>query len=307
MSSKKGKSQAVELYGADLRPSFWATCVVGSLIIHLAVLALVAFSPWGGSEAEWIRPGDTLKVDLVSFNPEVPAPPGEGGSQGGAEDAAEVRDDSGVTKTATEAESISESRDSKPRVISAKSGGKKNLPKDYELKIPEPDLKTSLKKKTFDPEKVIADAVSRMEKESKSNRPRALQERIARLEGEVGDEDYRKRLKERAGSLSGGMAADDLSAMEIYQAEVAVLLKRNWAFSPDMAGESTSGLETRLVIEIMPDGEIADVWFEKRSGNAYLDESAYKTVMKTNPLPPLPGGRSQYHLVIGFTPSGLTR
>ena len=71
-----------------------------------------------------------------------------------------------------------------------------------------------------------------------------------------------------------------------------------------MAGD-TRGLESRLVIKIMPNGDITDVWFEKRSGNAYLDDSAYKTVMKSNPLPPLPAGYPYYHLVVGFTPSGV--
>ncbi|MFW6334929.1 MAG: hypothetical protein ACOC0W_06615, partial [Desulfosalsimonas sp.] len=85
MSVKKGKSQAVELFGVELRPPFWWICVAASLFIHLTVLAAVVFSPWGGSEAEWIRPEDTINVDLVSFNPEVPAPPGEGGAQGETE------------------------------------------------------------------------------------------------------------------------------------------------------------------------------------------------------------------------------
>ncbi|MFP4668113.1 MAG: energy transducer TonB, partial [Desulfobacterales bacterium] len=209
--------------------------------------------------------------------------------------------------TGEEEESVPESRDSKPRVLGAKSGGKKDLPEDYELKTPEPEVKGSSEEKTFDPDKVIADAVSRMEQESEKQRPKSLQDRIARLEGEIGDEDYSEQLKGRRSGSSGGSASDDLGTMEIYQAEVAVLMKQNWAFSPDMAGESTKGLEARLVIEIMSDGEIADVWFEKRSGNTYLDESAYRTVMKASPLPPLPEGRSQYHLVLGFTPSGLKR
>ncbi|MFP4452403.1 MAG: energy transducer TonB [Desulfobacterales bacterium] len=312
MTGKKSQSQAVELYGAELRPSFWATCVVASLFIHLAVVVVVVFSPWGGSEAEWIRPDESIDVDLVSFNPEVPGPPGKDGSGGEAEDSAAAPEDIGATEDSGAEKIPSETREDETRedeakVISAKKGSKKQLPKDYELKIPASDVKSSLKKKTFDPDKIIADAVSRVEEESKRQRPRSLEDRIARLRGEVGEEDYRERLKGREGESTGGASADDLSAIEIYQAEVAVLMKRNWAFSPDMAGESARGLETRLVIEIMSDGEIAEIWFEKRSGNAYLDESAYRTVMKASPLPPLPEGRSQYHLVLGFTPSGLTR
>ena len=92
--------------------------------------------------------------------------------------------------------------------------------------------------------------------------------------------------------------------IEIYKGEVSAKLKNNWVFSKQLAGE-TKGLESRLVIKILSDGSIKDIWFEKRSGNAYLDSSAYKTVMKSNPMPPLPEGFTDYHFLLGFTPAGL--
>jgi colicin import membrane protein len=59
----------------------------------------------------------------------------------------------------------------------------------------------------------------------------------------------------------------------------------------------------------MPDGEVRDVWFEKKSGNAYFDDSAFKAVKKANPLPQLPKGylRPFYNLGLIFTPSGLKK
>ena len=66
-----------------------------------------------------------------------------------------------------------------------------------------------------------------------------------------------------------------------------------------------SDLETRIMIKIMANGEIKDVWFEKRSGNQYLDESAYKAIVKSNPLPPLPKGYQFYQVGLIFTPTGL--
>ncbi|MEZ4566834.1 MAG: hypothetical protein R2860_07650 [Desulfobacterales bacterium] len=47
----------------------------------------------------------------------------------------------------------------------------------------------------------------------------------------------------------------------MFQAEVSVRLKNNWVFSEKLAGE-TRGLESRLVIKVLPDGTITDVWFE---------------------------------------------
>ncbi|MFW6335017.1 MAG: energy transducer TonB, partial [Desulfosalsimonas sp.] len=203
-----------------------------------------------------------------------------------------------------------DSGEEKPREISVKKGIKKKVSGDYDLKTPSPEKKSPENEETPDPDKVISDAVSRMEREAEKNKPDAVSDRIARLQGEVEGQDYKKRFRENSRQGSGGSGgrshSGDLSPMEIYQAEVAALMKQNWAFSPDMAGENARGLEARLVIKIMSDGEISDVWFEKRSGNDYLDESAYRTVMKASPLPPLPEGRSRYHLLLGFTPSGLS-
>jgi colicin import membrane protein len=60
-----------------------------------------------------------------------------------------------------------------------------------------------------------------------------------------------------------------------------------------------------LKIKILANGEIKEIRFEKRSGNRYLDESAYKALMKTNPLPPLPKGFKLYEVGLIFTPKGL--
>lgn len=57
----------------------------------------------------------------------------------------------------------------------------------------------------------------------------------------------------------------------------------------------------------MPDGEIRDIFFTDRSGNAYLDESAYKAIVKANPVDRHPDGLVQPYVVmaIRFTPQGI--
>ena len=54
-----------------------------------------------------------------------------------------------------------------------------------------------------------------------------------------------------------------------------------------------------------PGSEVRGRWFKDRSGNSYLDDSAYRAVMKSNPLPPLPRGYNAYTVALVFTPSGL--
>ncbi|MFO7930508.1 MAG: energy transducer TonB [Thermodesulfobacteriota bacterium] len=309
MSGKKRQSQAVELYGADLRPSFWAVCVFASLFIHVAVLGFVAFSPWAGSDEQWRRPGDTIDVDLVSFNPETPAPPGNEDAQAGGESSPADTDDRGAPVEDSGEESSSDSGDGDEQAVAVKKGRSRNVAKGYDLKEPssgDSSDSEAEEKEPVDPDKVLADAVSRLEEQAEKQGRSSVEDRISRLRGEVEDEDYRERLRQRASQGSQGAApSGDLDPLEVYQAEVAALMKQNWAFSSDMAGENTKGLEARLIIKITGDGQIEDVWFEKRSGNSYLDESAYRTVMKADPLPPLPEGQSQYHLMLGFTPGGL--
>jgi colicin import membrane protein len=57
----------------------------------------------------------------------------------------------------------------------------------------------------------------------------------------------------------------------------------------------------------MPDGEIRDIFFTDRSGNTYLDESAYKAIVKSNPVDSHPNGLAQPYVVmaIRFTPQGI--
>jgi colicin import membrane protein len=57
----------------------------------------------------------------------------------------------------------------------------------------------------------------------------------------------------------------------------------------------------------MPNGEIKDIFFTDRSGNSYLDESAYKAIVKSNPVDPHPEGISKPYVNVGlrFTPEGV--
>ncbi len=59
----------------------------------------------------------------------------------------------------------------------------------------------------------------------------------------------------------------------------------------------------------MQNGKIKDIWFEKKSGNSYFDESAFKAVKKSDPLPKLPKEyfKPYYNLGLIFTPSGLKK
>ncbi len=114
-----------------------------------------------------------------------------------------------------------------------------------------------------------------------------------------------------AGESGGGAAMGIQARAAITSYAGSVLpdrINRNWAFSEHLASRRFN-LEAVLVIKIRADGEIVDIFFERKSGDAYFDDSAYKAVVKSNPLPPLPGVyaayRDTYTVGLRFTPSGL--
>lgn len=209
------------------------------------------------------------------------------------------------------------------RVTAAKQPSKKAISKERKPKktvsvAPQQwKEKTSLKKKTFKPDKVVKSAIKRIEKEAEKSELDSVSAAIDRLRNKVGEaettatapgkvaKDESSGFGQRTGMSAGGRLTGKLATeVLMYQQEISYHIRNNWVFSEELAGKRTD-LETRLMIKIMANGEIKEVWFEKRSGNRYLDESAYKAVMKSNPLPALPSGYQYYNVGLIFTPSGL--
>jgi colicin import membrane protein len=185
-------------------------------------------------------------------------------------------------------------------------------------------VKTSLKKKTFRSSQVIKKAIKRIEKKSVRERPKTVTDAIARLRKKVPQKDATKVAEapqKNSGEGFGGTEQGTgipgrlgvagrkvLEQIDLYRFQIAYHIEKKWAFSEQLTG-GRSDLEAILVIKIMPSGEIQDIWFEKKSGNNYFDDSAFKAIQKSNPLPPLPRGylRPFYNVGLVFTPSGLKR
>ncbi len=284
------------LYGVDHQLRSFFIFVGISFVCHLCLFGVIAFAQLFDFSNRRIAETPAITVDLVAFNPEIPSPPPAAGEK---KPAAPV--------TPPEIKTRQEPAPAEKEPPPVKQAYAKKVDSDpFVVKPPDRSrVKQSLKKKSMNTEKLLESAVKRIEKQSETAHPKAVEDRIHQLRKEVESQagaGFTKTKTDTDGP--GGLHAKGFSQIEVYQAEVSVRLKNNWVFSEELAG-NTKGLETRLVIKILPDGSITDVWYEKRSGNIYLDDSAYKTVMKSNPLPPLPEGFLYYHLVLGFTPTGL--
>lgn len=167
-------------------------------------------------------------------------------------------------------------------------------------------VKRSVKKRTYNVSRVIDKAIAKIQKEAPDSRPRSVLEAIERLEKEGHAADAARKSDMAGVGTGGGMGEKTRELLDIYNAEIWHRIQKNWAFSEEMA-RGEKGLEGIVIMKIMRDGEIRDIWFEKRSGNAYFDDSVLKAIKKSNPLPPLPDGflGPYYDVGVRFSPSEL--
>jgi colicin import membrane protein len=173
-------------------------------------------------------------------------------------------------------------------------------------------IKTSLKKKTFKSARVVKSAISQIEKNVEKSRPDQIRQAIDRLKdqvkksGPIDRNPYEDANNPQIPGGSGAVGKKVLELIDIYRIEIAYQIQKNWAFSEQLGG-GQKNLEAYLALKVMPNGEIKDIWFDKRSGNSYFDESAKKAIMKSNPVRPHPPGVKKPFVDVGlrFTPEGI--
>lgn len=175
--------------------------------------------------------------------------------------------------------------------------------------------KTSLKKKTFKASKVKKSALKDIEKKVDKTSSDQITSALDRLKTKVEEQEVEKRLEDTvspdpspaaAGSEGTGQGGRVGELIDIYRVEIAYQIQKNWAFPEQLAG-GRSDLQTLIVFKVMPNGEIRDLFFTDRSGNSHFDESAYRAVMKANPVDAHPTGIIRPYVQMGlrFTPEGV--
>jgi colicin import membrane protein len=173
-------------------------------------------------------------------------------------------------------------------------------------------IKKSLKKKTFKSARVVKSAITQLEKKVEQSRPDQIRQAIDRIKDQVkktGPNDRKTHEDVKRPGIpgeSGDGGKKVLELIDIYRIEIAYQIQRRWAFSEQLAG-GQKNLEAYLALKVMPNGEIKDMWFDKRSGNSYFDESVKKAIMKSNPVRPHPPGVTKPYVTVGlrFTPEGI--
>jgi colicin import membrane protein len=287
-----------DLRGDGQAPLFYPMAI--SLVCHMVFLVIFVVSPSLRSERPQAR--SVINVSMVSLkNP--------------------------ATKdTKTPAVGSKTPQIKKPEVVKKADTAPPVKKTAAVVKKPPPKRKTSLKKKTFKSTQVVKQAIQQLEEKvdtrsdapAKEEQPEPLKSALDRLKKEVSQEEASRstasgkkadRSTGKTGGKPGGFNEDGKKTAEridLYRLEIAFQIQKNWAFNEQLAGGDQS-LVAAIVFKVMPDGEIRDIFFTDRSGNTYLDESAYKAIVKSNPVDSHPSGLAQPYVVmaIRFTPQGI--
>ncbi len=274
----------------------WA--LITSLAGHLLLIGTAILSPHWRSEPDYLS--SFIDVRMVDLN-EIPE---AGGAKAKSEEA-EISTKKPEPKTKAE---VNEEE-------SAKATKKETAKAEISIAKKEPKAKVAMKYKTFKTKRVIRKALEKIEKRVDAAPPRPLAETIKRLRDKVEKEEEGKggsgvdvpsdAKGARTGVFSRGSKQKN-ELIDLYRLEVAYDINKNWALSEQLTG--TAGkLETKIVFKVLPDGTITDIFYTDYSGNSYLDESAYKAIVKSNPVRPHPEGLNAPFVIvaIAFGPEGV--
>jgi len=279
-----------------------------SLALHLIFIGSVVFWPASVPKPRF-SPG-SLNVSLVS----LPGPPSPGPAPAAVSKppAKPVAKPKKKVKTAPIEDVVAIPPPKTLPVIKTPKKTVSLTPKPQKIKA-----KKSLKKKTQDRQKMIDHALINVKKKVEKTETDSVSQALDRLKKKVEQTESNRAPgvstgQTDAGAGGGGTPGSGgprrLEVIDIYKIEVAYQVERNWAFSQQLVGEGQT-LQVSLVFKVMPNGEITDVRFTENSGNSYLDESAYRAIVKANPVSPHPTGIRAPYVTMGvrFTPEGIRR
>ena len=341
--SVRGSAHASLLLSSGTSTATIGWYVAASFVIHVLFFVIVTYLPDLAPKREFVP--SVIMVNMVTMSPtgsigkpghsgpEKPAPKSEKPAapdprpekpevqEPKAEPPAPKPAKPEVQEPKPEKVSVPEPQTRPPKPEPEKSADVISLSNE------KPKIKTSLKKETFKSNQAIKNALNRIEKQVEETKPvdplasalDRIKNKVDKAEAETARSPSREPASGKAsgGAVggsgggtggTGGTGAFGIQPIDFYRSLVPNHIENNWVFNEQLVGGRTD-LVSVIVIKIMHNGEITDIWFEKKSGNSYFDDSVYKAVKKSNPLPPLPKEYTQpyYELGLIFTPKGLKR
>ncbi len=288
-------SQAYTANGAK-HPFFWPLCI--SMGAHLLMLGVVIFPGWWAPEPSYL-PGiiDVQMVDLAQMK-------------------AASTTATGVEKAAEQApeEAPAQLQPQEEAPVSVSQPEPEAEP-EVSVAPVRKETKSALKYKTFKSQKVLKNTLRRVTNKVDTLPPKPLEDTIKRLRekvaregkpGSAGGEEIPNAKATGASAGFGRGSQKEIEQIDLYRLEIAYAVQKNWAFAEQLAGGGKQ-MVASIAFNVMPDGKIVDIFFTDRSGNPYLDDSAYKAIVKTSPVKPHPEALNMPYIQMGlrFTPEGV--
>ncbi len=165
--------------------------------------------------------------------------------------------------------------------------------------------------------KSVESAIERLRRQKEEKDTEEAIERIRRskeaeqISSAIEEIRHRVTIGSRGATESNGVASGAPSGImsikhKLYYNLIWQRIRSVWVL-PEEALRGKKNLETIIAIRLAKDGQIEEMYFEKKSGDLDLDESCWRAIKKANPLPPLPPGLEGDKLDLGvrFTPAEL--
>ncbi len=176
-------------------------------------------------------------------------------------------------------------------------------------KLPEEPLKSKTDAKPSDLTRTLEKLKQSADRKTQVS-PSSLNSALSALKQKVGTQGATGGPGQGAGSGRGasGVGFGSGGIADPYKAQIAMIIQKNWEFSKSMMRNSF-GMEVYVRINILPDGTVREIVYDKRSPSEYLNMSVKKALEKSSPLPAVPGGQGNPGLWIGFvfTPEGIEK
>ena len=247
-------------------------------------------------------------------------PAGVKSSKGGGNKAGKVvvKETKAKPKKVEEKKKAAAEKKPKPQPKKAQEVKKTSKDKSSGLALEDASKKKSSSKESVKKKPKVDDAESEyslaLNKIKKKVDQQRKQEEVARIRDKIasqgsggGTESGFPAGAATAGGLGGvpsgqGTVAQLPLNYRLYYQIIEEKIKQNWNLAlPPGVMEDMRAMEVVLSITIKADGTITALSFEKKSGNIYLDDSAFRAVKKSSPLPPF----SDYNIREPFFETGI--
>jgi colicin import membrane protein len=269
---------------------------VASFVGHLLLFVVLVYTPDLAPQKRFMPA--VIDVSMVTLKAASPA------------------DEAATETKAPEKAAVAKPPEKKPATSAPKAPPEPKPEPEVSTAKPKPaKRKTSLKRKTFKPEKVVKRAIKKIEKSVAKRTTDTKSKALERLRKQVKRDEASRTAapataaataKSQGGGRQGAAGRRRAELIDMYRVEIAYRIQEHWAYSDQLAG-TTNSIKASIVFKVLPSGEIIDIFYVDRSGNAFLDESAYKAIVKANPVDPHPKGIIEPYVMVGlnFTPEGV--